>query len=374
MLKKIAAALFLCFAFQLFLPIQQAEAATRYWVGGTGTWDASSTTHWASSSGGSSGASAPTSADVVVFDSSSGCSGATITLSGTAAAASMASPASASCTGATFTGQFYAYGNVTLDTSNTWTGFSIQTQAGLSFDCANTTINNLLMGVNATVTFTNSCSMASMTMNNASLVVTFNGSNYVFNISSYFSISAATSVDFRGTTFNIAGTGTAFQDTSTVNWVSDTTSYINFTDTSSSSVTFAGNGATYGNLRFNRGASTGTNIITGSNTFRTLQDNDGLGTHTLQFDASSTTTVTTWSVSGASGKVLSLRSSSAGTKANLSDSSGTNACDYCDIKDSGAAGGATWNALTGSTNSGNNSGWNFPSSGGGGFMLLGVGP
>jgi hypothetical protein len=46
--------------------------ATRYWVGGTGTWDASSTTNWSASSGGASGASAPVAADTVIFDSLSG--------------------------------------------------------------------------------------------------------------------------------------------------------------------------------------------------------------------------------------------------------------------------------------------------------------
>ena len=46
--------------------------ATRYWVGGAGTWNATSTTNWSISSGGGSGASAPTSADDVIIDTSSG--------------------------------------------------------------------------------------------------------------------------------------------------------------------------------------------------------------------------------------------------------------------------------------------------------------
>jgi len=41
--------------------------ADRYWVGGTGTWN-TGTTNWSATSGGSSGASAPTSADNVIFD------------------------------------------------------------------------------------------------------------------------------------------------------------------------------------------------------------------------------------------------------------------------------------------------------------------
>ena len=45
--------------------------ADKYWVGGTGTWDATSTTHWSDTSGGASGAVAPTSADDVFFNSAS---------------------------------------------------------------------------------------------------------------------------------------------------------------------------------------------------------------------------------------------------------------------------------------------------------------
>ncbi len=55
-----------------------AEAANRFWVGGTGTWDASDTTHWASTSGGAGGASVPVAGDTVTFDGSSG--GGTVTV------------------------------------------------------------------------------------------------------------------------------------------------------------------------------------------------------------------------------------------------------------------------------------------------------
>lgn len=47
--------------------------ADRYWVGGAGSWN--STTKWSTSSGGASGASVPTSADNVFFDSNSGTPG-----------------------------------------------------------------------------------------------------------------------------------------------------------------------------------------------------------------------------------------------------------------------------------------------------------
>ena|SRR5262252_4425116 len=52
--------------------------ANRFWVGGTGTWDASDTTHWAATSGGAGGVSVPTSGDAVTLDGSSG--GGTVTV------------------------------------------------------------------------------------------------------------------------------------------------------------------------------------------------------------------------------------------------------------------------------------------------------
>lgn len=46
--------------------------ANRFWVGGSGTWDAADTSHWSASSGGAAGASVPTTGDAVTFDGSSG--------------------------------------------------------------------------------------------------------------------------------------------------------------------------------------------------------------------------------------------------------------------------------------------------------------
>jgi len=45
--------------------------ANRYWVGGSGTWNATSTTNWSTSSGGASGASAPNTGDAAIFDANS---------------------------------------------------------------------------------------------------------------------------------------------------------------------------------------------------------------------------------------------------------------------------------------------------------------
>lgn len=82
--------------------------ASRFWVGGTGNWDATTTTHWASTTGGAGGASVPTSADTVTFDANSG--GGTVTVTADVNVQSISCGA--------FTGTLdFAAANVTLSTS-----------------------------------------------------------------------------------------------------------------------------------------------------------------------------------------------------------------------------------------------------------------
>lgn len=66
-----------------FLAPSSAEAASRFWVGGTGTWDAADTTHWSGSSGGAGGSSVPGAADTVTFDGASGGGTVTVNFGGT---------------------------------------------------------------------------------------------------------------------------------------------------------------------------------------------------------------------------------------------------------------------------------------------------
>jgi hypothetical protein len=56
--------------------------ANRFWVGGSGTWDSTTTTNWSATTGGAGGASVPTNADTVIFDASSGTGTVTISTGG----------------------------------------------------------------------------------------------------------------------------------------------------------------------------------------------------------------------------------------------------------------------------------------------------
>ena len=75
-LLSVSVSAFLCLV--MCFP-ESSEAASRYWVAGSGTW--TSTAHWSQSSGGGSGASVPGSSDDVIFDSNSG--GGTCTVNAT---------------------------------------------------------------------------------------------------------------------------------------------------------------------------------------------------------------------------------------------------------------------------------------------------
>jgi len=86
--------------------------ADRYWVGGSGTWDSSSTTNWSATSGGAAGASAPTSVDDAYFNASSGSP--TVTMSG-AVCRSFSHAAGT----ATFSGDVTMYGGLTFSANTT---------------------------------------------------------------------------------------------------------------------------------------------------------------------------------------------------------------------------------------------------------------
>lgn len=96
-----------------------------------------------------------------------------------------------------------------------------------------------------------------------------------------------------------------------------------------------------------------------SNTFANITNTVQPATITLT--AGTTQTVSAFGVSGTAGNLITLNSSSAGSQATLSDSSGVNSVSYTSIKDINATGGATWNAFvtSGNVDDGNNTGWDF---------------
>jgi hypothetical protein len=130
------------------------------------------------------------------------------------------------------------------------------------------------------------------------------------------------------------------------------TSTIKFSDTSATSKTFTGGGLTYNNFEISATTGTASYIVAGSNTFNDFKSSKTVAS-TITLTAGTTQTVTTFTVSGTSGNIITLNSSSAGSAATLSDSSGVNILSYCSIQDVTGAGGATWQARDSSNVSGN---------------------
>ncbi len=193
-----------------------------------------------------------------------------------------------------------------------------------------------------------------------------NTQNYSVNSAS-LSIVGGGLLSAGSSTISLSGTGTVFSSGSSGNFIRGT-STIKLTDASSAGKIFAGGGDTYGNLWLAAGTGSGAYTITGSNTFADFKD-DGTVAHSILFTAGTTTTVTTFTVSGNAGQLITINSGdgAGGTSTSthtLSQATGTVNSDYLNIQHSIATGGATWNAGSHSTNNNSvataGSGWIFP--------------
>jgi len=159
--------------------------ANRYWVGGTGTWDSSSTANWSGTSGGLGGASVPTSADDVYFDANSG--GGVCTIGG----------ASVDCNSLTtvgYTGSFYSSsfprvtawsGGINLG-AQTWNSkIEIQVLGGTVIISPSATLGDSLI-LNS--------SQAAITLQSNINMTTFPGRVYITRGAYPFSFSGVTSL------------------------------------------------------------------------------------------------------------------------------------------------------------------------------------
>jgi hypothetical protein len=275
--------------------------ADRYWVGGDGPWNSSSTANWSATSGGASGASAPTSADDVFFNSSSNATAYAVTvgLSARARDITIAGPASGNVTiTSAATSVLECYGSWT----NAATGvvFSTTTGAAINFLSTTTgrtiTTNNVTWAANAT-TFAGvggGWSLGSAFTNTAGLAVT-NGafstsaSNYALNTGALstsgtatrsISLNASAVTVTASTCINIANpTGLTFNAGTSTITCSATSPLIN------------GNGQTFNNVTFS-GTNGGTTTIQGVNTFNNLTQTSVTATGIRRVIFSSSQTIT----------------------------------------------------------------------------------
>jgi hypothetical protein len=360
--------------------------ANRFWVGGSGTWDASSTVNWASTSGGAGGVSAPTTADVVFFDANSG-TAATVTVASTAVSAATTvdkSDVNLSLSGsptlclATGTLTFIS-GTISLNTHTLTTG---------RFSSNNSNTRTIDFGAeNITLTGNNG-----IILNIATLTgLTISGTP-VFN-STYSGATGTRTIRFGNTAGGSITANTSLNITAGTDIADVGGHYLNLNYTGYKGAATAALGRfIYGNLTFDSGMTISSTInfrLAGTSGVQQITTNgitvdtpflfDGVGgtfafqdaltqgstraftitNGTVQLKAGVTSTVGAFATNSSNQKFL--QSTSAGVQAILSQSGGTVNANNLTIKDISAIGGATWNAYTTNNNvdAGNNLGWDF---------------
>jgi hypothetical protein len=178
----------------------------RYWVGGTGTWNTSSTTNWAATSGGSGGMFVPTAFDNAFFDSNSG-SG-TVTLTGAILAGSINAIGSSFTFGGTGTPTIS--GNLTLSNTTVWNA-----TGAITFN-ANTTVNtngvvvnsaNIILSTANTLTLSGNLTLgASNNFTHSNGTVNLN--NSILTANSFNTSTANTRrIEFGTGSINLVGNG-----------------------------------------------------------------------------------------------------------------------------------------------------------------------
>jgi len=254
------------------------------------------------------------------------------------------------------------YGNLTLSSSATYTaGAAAWTFAGTSGSKAITS-NGKTMDFPLTFDGTGSswALQDALTMGSTRLLDHYNGTidlnGKTLTTYSYRILNGTKNITFNGGTFVCAGTGSTFFNTTPAGFTTTAgTGVGTISMTAATSKTFVGGGSTF-NCTLNQGGA-GALTISGSNTFSNITNTTQPAT--ITFTASTTNTFTSFSLSGTAGNLITINSTSAGTRATVSKASGTVSADYLSIKDSAAAGGATWYAGANSTNVSNNTGWIF---------------
>jgi fibronectin-binding autotransporter adhesin len=308
----------------------------RYWVGGAGTWDATTTTNWATSSGGAGGASAPTSADNVIFDSLSNATAYTVTV-GTNAVCADLTAAGPLVGNVTFslaaTARIDCYGSFTLAaTGITWTGVA---GALVTFRATTTGKTITTNGVSITLTALvfngvggewTLGSALTLTVNSAQAIDlqrgTFKTGNYNITSSAggirILATGDARAMELGSSTITLANTSGVWNtQTPTTNFTFDAgTSTIT---TATASPTFNGGGLTFYNVSFTSTAIANA-TINGANTFNdlTFAARAAAGTGSAIFGADQTVNGTLTLGSGTSGVArLWLRTPTTGVGATL---------------------------------------------------------
>ena len=330
---------------------------TRYAVA-AGNW--SSTAMWSASSGGASGVSVPIVHDNVILNASSA--------AGTYTHDLLRSCADLTCTG--FTGTLsnattgmQAFGTVTLSSGMTLAGTNNLTLMGRgthAFTSAGLTIpwGLVITGPGGTHSLADNLTISKT----GGAALNPNGNGLTFNDNGRTVTLTGATGAFSTANANLVLTGTYnLGATSGTPWVlilSGTTnmasSTINITTASASARTLGlGNSKTYGTINYTVSGSAGQLIFTGTaSTILVHNQYDAASTCSLDMPTTSGFAFGTFNVQGRAGALASVNG-------DVFKASGIVSCNYLNLTNSDATGGATFYAGANSTNGGGNTGWIF---------------
>ena len=218
--------------------------ATWYWVGGTGTWNSSTTTNWASTSGGAGGAGVPTSSDTAIIDTNSG----TGTITCTSASATCLNLTVTATQAITLTGTLsLIYGNLTYPSSGSFASTVALTFVGTT---TGNTITTNSITLNNTMTFNGVGGAwtlgSNLLLGNFAFTVTngsFNANNFNVTAGTFTFASTAGLITVGTGTWTALGTGTVWSPGTAAGSFSDGSSN-NWTITNNSGVTYSPSGPT----------------------------------------------------------------------------------------------------------------------------------
>jgi hypothetical protein len=260
-----------------------------------------------------------------------------------------------------------ASGSVTfpvgMTTNASSVGLSMTTASSANLATNGITINfNLtILATGGTVTLKSNLILGStrtLTLTNGTLDASDSGANHNVTCGLFSSSNSnARSITMGGGTWTITGTsGTPWTFATATNLTFNAgTSTLVISDTGASSKTIQTGSRTFNNLTITGGGA-GAVIFGGAPTFNVFTIS---APKTVSFSATQTFTFSSFIAVGSAGNVITINSTSAGSAAILSKSSGIVSSDYLSIQDSTAQGGATWYAGANSTNVSGNRGWQF---------------
>lgn len=298
--------------------------AERYWIGGTGDWS-DNTNHWSTSSGGSGGAVLPTSSDNVHVDSSSGFgSGGTITVDMDAVMNDIICNSGYTFTISEPTGNwgFVISGSVTFESGLTLSLINaayLNSTGTETFTAGGATIDSDLSfaGVGSTYTLQDNLVISGkFYLDNG----TFDANDHnvtVANFDFYADVDYAPVITMGSGTWKSTGDDIDhsfcwynWEFTDHLLTITPETSTLEFSNTSSNNKTMVNyvdeivsSGKTFNNLKF---SGKGTLKIYNSNTYNNFRvDNPA---STVKFADGTTQTVSSWTVTGTSGNLITLNS------------------------------------------------------------------